>query len=686
MLTPVEQLLFILLTLLALGAAYTGFLEMALIINRGERELYLDRLPARLWRALIVYLGQPTTLKTRRISSLFHLGIVWGFTYYFLVNVLDGLRGFIPDFTDTLRSTGALYDLYRLAGDLLSVAVLVGVVYFILRRFVLPNRKELAYHPNVLLHPRVKAGGITQDSLIVAGFILLHVGARFLGEAVHVAQHGTDVFMPFASLVAPLFSGLSADGLSLLEHGFWWLALGGILLFFPYFAASKHAHLFMAPLNFLTRPRRTSLGELEPLDFEDEKIEQFGVNHLHDLPKTQIFDAFACIMCNRCQDVCPAYVTGKELSPSALEINKRYLIRDNMSGLAAGAESPPLIGSVISEAAVWACTACGACVDICPVGNEPMFDILYLRRDAVLMQSEFPAQLQNAFKGMERQGNPWQNGDSRMNWAKGLDIAVPTVDENPDFDVLYWMGCAVSYDPRAQLTARALVKILHTAGVNFAVLGEAERCTGDVARRAGKEDLYFELATTNVETLNEVNPKRIVVTCPHCFHNLAKEYHQFGGNYNVVHHTELIDELIKAGRLPLSARLDKMPNVTFHDPCYLGRHNGVIEAPRNVLMAANGEYTEMPRAKMNSFCCGAGGAQFWKEEEHGTKAVNVERYEEAKMTGADVVAVGCPFCMQMFESARPAVPDGPAIKDVAELVAERLGEAAPAAETPAAHH
>ncbi|HEX2908287.1 MAG TPA: (Fe-S)-binding protein, partial [Phototrophicaceae bacterium] len=397
MLTPVEQMVFGLLALLTLGAAYNGFREMALIINRGERELYLDHLPHRAWTALKVYLAQPTTLKTRPLTSLLHLGVVWGFTYYFLVNVLDGLRGYIVGFTDTLRSTGALYDLYRLVGDILSVAVLVGVTYFILRRFVLPNRRELTYHGNVLLHPRVKTGGIAQDSLIVAGFILLHVGSRFLGEVVQVASTEADLFMPFATLLSPLFAGLSADGYRLLEHLFWWVALGGILLFLPYFPNSKHAHLFMAPLNFLTRPRRTSLGELEPLDFEDEKIEQFGVNRLEHLPKTQIFDAFACIMCNRCQDVCPAYVTGKELSPSALEINKRFIIKDMMSELAAGAESPQLIGTAISESAVWACTACGACVDICPVGNEPMFDILYMRRDAVLMQSEFPAELQGAY-------------------------------------------------------------------------------------------------------------------------------------------------------------------------------------------------------------------------------------------------------------------------------------------------
>ena len=669
MLTSAEKVIFLILALLSVGAAYQGFREMWLIINRGEGKLHLDKLPARAWRALTIYLGQTTTLKTRRITSLLHLGVVWGFTFYFLVNFLDLLIGYIDTFEETLHDMAGLYDLYRLTADVLSVVVIVGVAYFIIRRFYLPNKTDLDFHDNVLLHPKVKAGRVDADSLIVAVFILIHVGARFLGEAVLVAEAGeADLWMPFASVVAPLFSGLGADGLEVMRHLMWWLALGGILLFLPYFPYTKHAHLFMAPLNFLTRPERTSLGEMEALDLEDEDKEQFGAHNLEHLTKTNIFDAFACIMCNRCQDVCPAYVTGKELSPSALEVNKRYVIKDHMEALAAGEETPePLIGSVISESAVWACTACGACIDICPVGNEPMLDILDIRRDAAMMESDFPDELQAAFVGMERQGNPWQMAESRTAWTEGMDIEVPTVEDNPEFDLLYWVGCAASLDPRAQKTAQALVRILTAAGVNFAILGELETCTGDSARRAGREDLYYELALTNVETLNEVNARRIVVTCPHCFHNLGKEYHQFGGHYEMVHHTELIEELMAAGKLPKVT--DPMSNVTFHDPCYLGRHNDVVDAPRAVLGES---LMEMPRHGKNSFCCGAGGAQFWKEEEAGQKAVNIERYQEAKDTGADTLAVGCPFCMQMFESAQSEVTDGPLVKDIAELIADRL--------------
>ena len=676
MLTPIEQLLFIFLAFFAVGATYQGFREMYLIINKGQGKLHFDNFFGRAWKALRIYITQETTLKTRRVSSLFHLGVVIGFTFYFLVNAIDLLIGFVPNLEEDLRHLEGLpatiYDLYRLAGDVLSIVVLVGVVYFILRRLYLPNKKELTYHDNVLLHPKVAQGGQISDSMIVAFFILIHVGARFLGESVAVSMHGADIFMPFATLVSPIWSVFSEGAQVWARHIMWWLALGGILIFTPYFPKTKHAHLFMAPLNFLTRPNRTSKGELEALNFEDESIEQFGAGTLFDLTKTQIFDSFACIQCNRCQDVCPAYVTGKELSPSALEVNKRYFIKEDMHDLAANGEPFNLMGKIISESAVWACTSCGACVDICPVGDEPMYDILDIRRNQVLMESEFPNELQAAFNGMERNGNPWQDGRGRLEWAADLDFDVPTVEDNPDFDILYWVGCAANYDPRAQETAKSLVKIMRHAGVNYAVLAEGETCTGDVARRGGNEYLYFELASANVETLNEVNPPRIVATCPHCLHNLGKEYHQFGGEYEVIHHTELIDELIAQNKLPKSAHPDTWGNVTFHDPCYLGRHNDVVNEPRSALKGMGVNLIEMPRHSKNSFCCGAGGAQFWKEEEEGEKAVNLVRYEEAMATGADTLAVGCPFCMQMFETAKSEHGEGPVVRDVAEMLAEQL--------------
>ena len=314
-----------------------------------------------------------------------------------------------------------------------------------------------------------------------------------------------------------------------------------------------------------------------------------------------------------------------------------------------------------------------------PVGNEPMFDILYMRRHQMLMANEFPHELQTAYRGMERNGNPWnQSAGDRMAWADGLN--VPTIDENPDADILWWVGCAPSYDPRAQQTAQAFAKVLNKAGVNYAVLAERESCTGDSARRSGNEYLFFEMASANVETLNEVAPKRIVATCPHCLHALGKEYGQFGGDYEVIHHTQLISELVADKKLDYT--IPANGTVTFHDPCYLGRHNDIIDAPRDALKEGNIALVEMARHGKQSFCCGAGGGQMWKEEEPGAEAVNINRFKEATATGANTVAVGCPFCLTMMTDASKQVREGDeaqaataqeiVVKDVAELIAEGL--------------
>lgn len=667
MLSAFEKALFFLLVAGTLGLAWFTFRWMFGAIRRGDGQLHLNELPRRVFRAVEVALTQRTTLRARPGTSVIHLFIVWGFVYYILVNTGDLIEGF---FDVHFFGDGRIGGVYRLLGDVLSVLTLAGVIYFLVRRFI-AKAPALTFRENVPLHERARPG-IRRDSLIVGLFILVHVGSRFLGQSFAIADRAGDPWQPAAGLVARLWSGLSFGTLETWSHLTWWLALGTILAFIPYFPYSKHIHLLMGPLNYFSRPDRRSLGALEPVDFEDDSREQFGAAKLEHLQQTHLFDAFACIMCNRCQDVCPAYVTGKELSPSALEVNQRFELKGVMRGLAAGEDSPrPLLDFAISHSAVWACTACGACVEICPVGNEPMFDIMHIRRDQVLMESEFPAELQGAFKGMETSGNPWQMSDSRMAWAAGLD--VPTVDDTDDYEILYWVGCAASLEPRAQQTARALVQVLQAAGVKFAVLGERERCTGDSARRAGNEYLFYEMASANIETLNEVAPPRILVTCPHCLHTLGTEYPQYGGHYEVVHHTDYLTELIASGRLDVAPEQGGA-NVTFHDPCYLGRHNGVYEPPRTLIEQTSGApVREMGRTRNNSFCCGAGGAQFWKEEEPGDARVNVTRYAEAQATGAETLAVGCPFCLRMFTDAQGEVgPGGPAIKDVVELIAERL--------------
>jgi Fe-S oxidoreductase len=388
-------------------------------------------------------------------------------------------------------------------------------------------------------------------------------------------------------------------------------------------------------------------------------------------------------MCYRCQQVCPAYQTGKILSPAALEINKRYLLNKEGSRLARGEpSSQTLVAFAIPEEAIWACTACGACVDICPVNNEPMRDILNIRQSLVLMENRFPKQLQQAFRGMERNANPWNiPGRERLGWTEGLQ--VPSIEENPEPEILWWVGCAPATDARAQRTARAFTKILKAGGINFAVLGENEQCTGDAARRAGKEDIFFALATANIEILNEIQPARIVTTCPHCLHTLKNEYPAFGGNYTVIHHSQLIQELIQSNRLKIKAGLSELNkeqadsslstrSVAFHDPCYLGRQNKVLHPPREILRAAGQPVLELPRHASQSFCCGAGGAQMWKEEEHGNQRINANRFQEAVQSGVNTLAVACPFCLLMLTDAGKDSAIPLEVMDIAEIVADQL--------------
>jgi Fe-S oxidoreductase len=668
MLSTPEKILFLLALAASAALALNAVLRLVRIIGRGRGRPAWSQLPSRLASTLVKTVAFTPVFRVRRLTSLLHALVAWGFMYYLLVNLGDVLQGFLPGFVFLGR--GPVGDTYRLLGDLLTASVLVGMASLMARRYLI-RPATLTVRDTTLLHPKARAG-ISRDSAIVGGFILLHVGSRFLGSSFDLALTGADRWQPFAGVLAGVWAGWAPVSLTIARHVTWWLALGSILAFIPYFPQSKHIHLFFAPLNFLLKPVRPSMGQLDAVDFDDESVEEFGVSRLEDLSWTGLMDAYACIMCNRCQDACPAYNTGKVLSPAAMEINKRYFLNQEGSRLAAGqASSQPLTEFAIPPEAIWACTACGACVDICPVGNEPMRDILEIRRHLVLMENAFPEQLQSAYRGMERSANPWSIGpEKRLEWAAGLD--VKTVSERPHPDLLWWVGCAPATDPRAQKTAQAFARVLEAAGVEYAVLGTEERCTGDAARRSGNEYLFQELAKHNVETLNRAAPKRIVTTCPHCLHTLKNEYPAFGGKYVVLHHTELLAELIRSGSLAMDVP-PELQDVTFHDPCYLGRQNGVIEAPRQALGAAGVKISEMPRNRAQSFCCGAGGAQVWKEEEHGSQRVSNARLKEAQATGAKTLAVGCPFCMIMLTDAAKGAGDTMAVRDVVEIVADRLG-------------
>lgn len=667
MLTLVEKILFAIATLISLYFTYKGVMRIVGHIASGQGKVDWSLLWKRLGEVIVkVGLFQPV-FRLRLIPSLLHAFIGWGFLSFLLINLADLIYAYTG--WRLLENTGIFGDVYRLIADVANVAIIFGILAMAFRRFIL-KPVTLSTRETTLLNPKARTG-ILRDSAIVATFIFVHNAMRFLGESFNLALAGhTDSWQPSISAVSQLWAGVDANVLAAGEHIAFWLSIGAVVAFLPYFPYSKHIHLFFAPLNFALKPERKSIGQLSYINLDDQSIEQFGAAKMKDLGWEQIMDSFSCIQCFRCQEVCPAYNTGKLLSPAALEINKRY----HFNG---GGTTDVVMLDMISEEAVWACTSCGACVDICPVGNEPMRDILDIRRNLSMMESAFPKQLETAFKGMERNQNPWNvsQGD-RMKWAEGM--SVPTIEQNAEPEILWWVGCAPATDTRAQKTAQAFAKILNTAGVNYAVLGKNEACTGDSARRAGREDIFFGLASQNVEILNEVGAgissarqMRIVTTCPHCMHTIKNEYPAFGGNYQVIHHTQLINELVGAGKISMNLEGDNM-KITFHDPCYLGRHNKVTDAPRDALKSAGIETVEMPRNGAKSFCCGAGGAQMWKEEEEGSARVNATRFAEAKSTGADTVAVGCPFCLTMMTDASKGDGGNIQVKDVAEIVAERL--------------
>jgi len=651
------------------GASYITFKKMFKIILAGTNPIIWTDV-IKNWNAgLIAFISQKTLFKTRPVVGFIHALVAWGFTLYLLVNIIDVLYGFIPNFKFLPNSiTG---DIYRLFVDTFSILVLLGVFYFLARRFIIQEDRLTIKDP-VLLSDRAKAG-MKFDSFIVGAFIIVHIGSRFLSASFEIAIHGTDWSQPAANIVATLWSTLSPNTLTIAEHVTWWLALGLILLFLPYFPYSKHAHLFMGPLNIMASEKRRSMAAIETIDFEDEELDQFGAAQIQHLPQTQLLDGYACIQCSRCQDACPAYETGKELSPSALEINKRYFINDNISTIANGESiDKALTDWMLTEEAAWSCTTCGYCVEVCPVGNEPMIDILRARQNLVMMESNFPQDAVETFEKMENYGNPWGlSPQDRENWMDGLD--VPLMREKKNTDVLYWAGCSGAYDSRGREISQSVAKILNEAKIDYACLGNEETCTGDSARRIGNEYLFQTMAEQNKETFEQYNFKKIVTQCPHCFTTLKNDYAEMGIELDVVHHSQYIDELINEKKIEPKPYLDE--DITFHDPCYLGRHNGEYDAPRKVLQSVlkEGSIKEMEQSKSDSFCCGAGGGNMWYEIKTGER-INQHRVNQAVDTESKTIAAACNFCNIMLEDGIKTTGNEENIRvvDIAEMVSKGL--------------
>ncbi len=666
MITLPEKIVFALILLGATAwfARRIGALVRLVRMGRPDPDDRFGNPVARIADVFLDVFAQRRVLRKPFVGA-FHLLIVWGF-FIFAINTVNHFAGaFLPGF-DMLGPTRlALW--YAAVADVFAVLIILGVLGLAFRRHVL--------RPPGLTRP-------SAESVLVFTFIGGAMAAYLFDNAAHIAL-GSSAHAEYhvvASLLAAGFARWDRLLLEVVAHIGWWgdslahLTLVG-LLFIP----TKHLHLLAGPVNLLfrrTRPR----GQLLKMDLEAEDAESFGVAKVEDYTWKQNLDLLACIECGRCQDYCPTANTNKPLSPKRLIVDlKDHLLKEGPALLKAKAGTPPaerpatpeMIGGVVELDALWACTTCAACVEHCPMGIEHIDKIVDLRRHQVLMEAQFPEQADGAFRNMETAGNPWGFAPSaRAGWAQGLD--VPLMAEKQQADVLFWVGCSGSYDDRCKRISVAIVEILKAAGVDFAILGPEERCTCESARRLGNEYLYQTATQEIVETLGKYNFKRILTACPHCFNTIANEYPAFGATYEVVHHAPFISELIAGGKLPLNGNGKGISSVAVHDSCYLARHNGIIDAPREALAAAGRTVVSVPREGRKGFCCGAGGGRMWLEETLGER-INRVRAKELTDTGAKTVATMCPFCMTMLVDGAKANGEGaPEFKDIAEIIAAAL--------------
>ena len=617
----------------------TGIVRAAPAVDRSDEPGHRAR------NEVTIVLGQRKLLQ-RFGPGLMHAFIFWGFLVL-LPTILIALIGAV-DKHDTLPWLGH-QGWFAFLVDLFAVLVLVGVLG--------------ALYIRKVQRPRRFQGSHLGEADVILAMIATIATTLLLWHATRIAL-GLNEWPAADAPVSNLLSHLFADDQAtrVLERVFVWLHVLTILTFLAYLPRSKHLHIATAAIN-VWFGRTGPGGRLEPLRFDDPDVPEeeirFGAGTTGDLTRKQVLDTFSCTECGRCQDVCPAFATGKVLSPKLVIMG----LRDQV--LAQNDDA--LVPSAVPEESVWDCVTCGACVQACPVSIEHIDHIVDLRRHLVMVESNFPAEAEPMLRDVERASNPWGKAQSeRADWASELGVRVlEPGDPAPEY--LYWVGCASSFDERAQQTARSTAQLLAKAGVDFAILGPRESCTGDPARRMGNEYVFQAFAEQNVETLNDAGVTKIIANCPHCFNTLANEYPDFGGRYEVIHHSELLSELVRDGRL--SPKASSTLSVTYHDSCYLARHNDVMESPRE-LVSAVGNATEMERSGKQTFCCGAGGAHMWMEER--AKPINVERVREASQTGADTLAVACPFCTVMLDDGVQSAGENLRVADVATLLVEAI--------------
>jgi Fe-S oxidoreductase len=690
---PVRIVLGLGVTAVAFAVAGRRFFQLSRLVTAGRPDSGRFRhLGAQVWAELSEVGGQRKLFK-RPGPGLAHAFTFWGFTILLLT---------------ILEAYGALFNIYfaipfighdawlGFVEDFFICAVLVALASFaVIRLREAPSRLER----------RSRFFGSHLDAAwLVLGMIALVMITLLVYRGAQINTDPTQ--FPFGSswwafasqAVGKLLHPLGAGVNSVIVTTFIILNIAVITGFLVFVSYSKHLHIFVAPVNVLASRRPRALGPLYLTpDMDMENVSEdtvFGAGHVEDLSWKNLLDLFSCTECGRCQDACPAWNTGKPLSPKLLIMGLRDNLFESAPRLVgasvhleagdhvdpavaasmAKADAPTLVPETIDPDVLWSCLTCGACVEQCPVDIEHVDTIVEMRRYEVLMESRFPSEAGLMLRNLENQGDPWGlGGAKRTEWTEALDFEVPVVDGTipPDVEYLYWVGCAGALDERARKATQATARMLNRAGVKFAILGPRESCTGDPARRLGNEYLYQEMGKANIETLNEVGARKVVASCPHCFNSLGREYPDLGSNFEVIHHSQLLSHLVDSGKLEPGAM---QATVTYHDPCYLGRHNRVFDEPRSVLDSISGvQQVEMRRCREKSFCCGAGGARMWMEEQLGER-VNLARTDEALTTGADVVSTACPYCLIMLDDAVKARQreDDVRVLDLSQVVEESL--------------
>ncbi len=646
---------------LAVGLFSYRIYQLLRYLFLGRREGGFGHIVKRTLTAIVHLVGQWWQFKNfslRDRATLGHVFMVWGFllfAIYYLLFIIIGTGFGISE----IMEGNLFFAYYSWIIDIVAPFIIVGAIWAIIRRYVIKP-------------PRLK-GEQTLGAMLILITVLIHPITHLFKTATAITlahpPAGLGISSPPISLwLSQLYTDASSVAM---WHNFWfWLHWGFVLFVMGIIGYTRYLHMVAAPFNIFFRSTSPK-GALSPINLE--ATETFGASKITDFTWKQLLDLYSCVICGRCQEACPAYASGKPLNPEELiQELKKHLLEIGPGLLKGKNETNSIIENVIPEDVIWSCTTCRSCMEICPVANEQMNKIIEFRRNLVLEQAQAPETVMAALKSIETRGHPWRGTTStRTDWAEGLGVKL--LPEDTEVDILYWVGCTTALDDRCQKIAIAMARILNEAGVKFAILGNEESCCGDPARRTGNEYLFQLQAQRNIETLKRYNVRKIVTACPHCFNTLKNEYPQFGGDFEVLHHTQFITQLLREGKLKPVTNVSK--NVTYHDPCYLGRYNDIYEEPRKILASIPMlKLTEMDRTKKNSFCCGGGGGRSWMEEPD-TKISHL-RTDDTIKTKAEILALACPFCMIMFEDAVKAkeVEETLKVMDIAELLEHNLNE------------